>query len=106
MIMFVAAPKKVSVQDLDFGERTTAGGIVLRSDNGKLAGIRSRWAKVYAVGDGIDDIKPGQWILIDHGRWSRTVLYEGTKLNIVDYSTGILLVSDHEPETFDTVGKN
>lgn len=104
--MFVAAPKKVIVQDLDFGERTTAGGIVLRTDNGKLAGIRSRWAKVYAVGDGINDVKPGQWILIDHGRWSRTVLYEGIKLNIVDYCTGILLVSDQAPDTFDTVGKN
>lgn len=53
-----------------FGEQTTAGGIVLRDDNGKDHGIRPRWAKIWKVGDNVTDVKPGDWVLVEHGRWS------------------------------------
>jgi len=104
--MFVAAPNKVIVRDLELGERTTSGGIILKNDNGTLSGIRSRWAQVYAVGEGITDVQPGQWLLLDHGRWSRTIVYDNVPLNIVDYPKGILLVSDDRPEDHLSFGKN
>ena len=33
-------------------------------------GIRARWAEVYAVGPENDDVKVGDWVLMDHGRWT------------------------------------
>lgn len=61
----------VIVTDMVFDERITNGGIVLLNDNGKGYGIRPRWGKVYAVGHEQTEIKVGQWILVDHGRWTR-----------------------------------
>ncbi|BEH88106.1 hypothetical protein [Klebsiella phage phiKp_21] len=88
---------KVLVTDLEVGERVTNGGIVLTNDNGRSRGIRSRWAKVYSIGEGITGIEEGQWILIDHGRWSRTIEVDGIKLNLVDYPASVMLVSDDDP---------
>ena len=48
----------------------TAGGIVLPDDNMTDRGIRPRWAKIYAVGSDIDYVSVGQWVLMEHGRWS------------------------------------
>ena len=61
----------VLVRDMDFGGRQLASGIHLLSDDGKSEGIRPRWARVYAVGPEQQDVQPGQWVLIEHGRWSR-----------------------------------
>lgn len=94
-----ACKGKVLVTELEHGERTTAGGIVLTNDDGKIRGIRSRWGKVYSVGEDITDIKEGQWILIDHGRWSRTIEVDGIQMNLVDYPAAVSLVSDDDPRT-------
>jgi co-chaperonin GroES (HSP10) len=40
----------IIVEDMNFGERKTRSGLILLEDDGKLQGIRPRWAKVYAVG--------------------------------------------------------
>ena len=61
----------VIVRDMDFGGRKLSSGILLLSDDGKADGIRPRWAQVYAVGPDQEDVEPGQWILVEHGRWSR-----------------------------------
>ena len=63
----------VLVQDMDFGEQTTAGGIIVKSDDGKVHGIKPRWGQVYKVGPNQTDVHPGQWILIEHGRWTRKI---------------------------------
>ena len=63
----------VLVSDMDFQAQTTKGGIILTNDDGRGAGIRPRWGKVYSVGPEQDEIKKGEWILIDHGRWTRGV---------------------------------
>ena len=60
----------VVVTDMNFGSRELSSGIVLLGDDGKTDGIRPRWAKVYAVGPDQDEIKVGQWVLIEHGRWT------------------------------------
>jgi len=61
----------VIIQDMEFGDQVTKTGIILTNDDGKLHGIKPRWGKVYAVGSKQQDVKPGEWILIEHGRWTR-----------------------------------
>ena len=70
-----ALPGRVLVSDIQRGERQI-GRIILPNDNGKSSGIRSRWAEVFDVGEGVNDIQKGDWILVDHGRWTR-----GVKIN-------------------------
>ena len=61
---------------MNFGEQRSRGGLVLLSDDGKTHGIHPRWAKVYAVGPEQKDVKVGQWILMEHGRWTRGIKIE------------------------------
>jgi hypothetical protein len=90
----------VLVADMNFGARTTSSGIHLLGDDMRTAGIRPRWAQVYAVGPQQQDIATGQWILITHGRWTRGVDIEdqnGTRtIRRID-TDDILLVSDTQP---------
>ena len=74
----------VIVQDMYFGERKTDTGIILLDDDGKDVGIKPRWAKVYAVGPKQADVKKGEWILIEHGRWTRgfTIEEDGNEIVI------------------------
>lgn len=62
---------RVLVSDMDFGEQKTAGGIIINSDDGKAHGVYPRWGKVWAVGPEQSDVKVGEWVLIEHGRWTR-----------------------------------
>ena len=93
--------KRVLVSDMHFGERKSAGGIILMDDDGSEGGIHPRWAKVYAVGDQQKDVKVGEWVMVAHGRWSRgfKVKKDGVELEVrmID-ENDILLVSDDEPE--------
>ena len=66
--------KDLLVINMDMGEMKTAGGIVIQSDDGKAHGVKPRWAEVYKIGDECDlDVKEGQWVLIEHGRWTRKI---------------------------------
>lgn len=87
---------------LEQGERVTKGGIVLKDDNGKLEGVRPRWGKVWKIAEDITDIKVGDWILCEHGRWTMSIEIkdehgEKFKFQKID-PTGILMVSDHKPD--------
>lgn len=90
----------VIVEDMEFESRTLTSGIILPSDNGKSSGIRPRWARVYAVGPEQQDVTPGQWICVAHGRWTRGVDIQddqGSKtIRRID-PADILLVSDEQP---------
>lgn len=103
--VLTACKGKVMVSDIDYGEQVTESGIVIQSDDGKLRGIRSRWAKVYSVGEDITDIKEGEWILVAHGRWSRTIEIDGLKLNLVDYPKGVLCAAPKKPDNYVGFGK-
>lgn len=96
----------ILVSEMNFEFRVTSAGIILPSDDAKNSGIRPRWGKVYAVGPKQADIKPGQWILVDHGRWTRgiDITIDGTRHTIrkVD-NKDILLVTDEQPVD-DTMG--
>ena len=87
----------VIVSDMQFDERITHGGIVLLNDDMKSAGIRPRWAKVYAVGPKQKDIQVGQYILISHGRWTRGIKIvdeSGEKVIRKVDTNDVLMVSD------------
>ena len=92
---------KVIVKDMQFGIEKTAGGIFLPSDDGKSSGVHPRWAQVFAVGPEQKDVEVGQWILLEHGRWSRGHEYQddsGEKFDIrLADNAAILLVSDDQP---------
>jgi hypothetical protein len=91
----------VIVRDMSFDMRQTSAGIVLLNDNGTGLGIRPRWAQVYAVGPEQQDVRPGDWICVAHGRWTRGIEIDdnGTERTIRRVDPGdILLVSDEQPQ--------
>ena len=96
----------ILVTEMAFKERKLSSGIVLLNDDGKTAGIRPRWAKVYAVGPEQTEIATGQWVFVEHGRWSRGIEVEvnGEQLTLrrVDPKS-IIFVSDQEPDQDDTI---
>jgi len=96
----------VIVADMEFKGRTLSSGIILPSDNGKSDGIRPRWGQVYEVGPEQQDVRPGQWICVAHGRWTRGLDIEDDQgkrtIRKVD-PKDILLVSDEHPGSDDTI---
>ena len=90
----------IIVANMNFGMRQLSSGIVMLGDDAKTDGIRPRWAMVFAVGPKQHDVKPGQWVLVEHGRWTR-----GVAVNMMDTefiirkidTNSILLVSDEAP---------
>ena len=93
---------KVFVSDMEFGEEFTQSGIILQSSNGKSEGIHPRWGKVWAVGPDQKDVKVGEWILVEHSRWTRTIEYETddgsiTELRMVELKA-IMMSADEKPE--------
>ena len=88
------------VRDIQNGMQKTAGGLVLPDDNMTERGIRPRWAKIYAVGSDIDYVSVGQWVLMEHGRWSEGFdLEENGEVFDLRQADGesILMVSDEAP---------
>jgi co-chaperonin GroES (HSP10) len=99
---FKPTPDKIFVTDLERGMSRTAGGIILADDVGKDKGIRPRWGRVALVGTNITDVTPGDWVFIEHGRWS-------VGIDMLDETTGktvrlwhiddkaMLMVSETDP---------
>ena len=90
----------VFVTDMNFDEQVTATGIVILSDDGKDAGIKPRWGRVYAVGHEQQDVKVGEWILVEHGRWTRAIKVvdeDGSERKIFRVDTKCILISADEP---------
>lgn len=90
----------VLVSNMDFGMEKTKAGILLTSDNGKTQGIHPRWGKVWAIGPEQKDIKIGEWVCVEHGRWTRTVEFETEneiiELRMVD-TNAILMTANEKP---------
>ena len=94
--------KNVIVRDMNFEGRTLDSGIVLLGDDGKTDGIRPRWAQVYTVGPDQTDVAVGQWVLLEHGRWSRgiKITKDGEEFTIRRADPdAIMMVSDEEPNS-------
>ena len=92
----------VFVSDMNFDAQITKGGLYVPSSDGKEQGITPRWGKVFAIGPEQSDVKIGDWIMIEHGRWTR-----GVELELEDDNTitvrmvdadAIMMVSEEKPE--------
>jgi co-chaperonin GroES (HSP10) len=91
----------VFVSDMEFGEERTAGGLILQSSDGKSAGIHPRWGRVWAIGPEQSEVQVGEWIMVEHGRWTRGFEYENddgsiTVLRMVE-NKAILMSADEKP---------
>lgn len=85
---------KVIVTDLQHGEQKTKAGIIILDDSTTAAGdrgIKPRWARVHAIGPKQKDVKVGEWVLLEHGRWSL-----GQDLNIEGEDKLRIWLADHE----------
>jgi hypothetical protein len=92
---------RVLAELMGLEQRVTSSGIIIQSENGKDRGIRPRWARVRLVGEGIDWVKPGQYVLVAHGRWSRQFNCEhnGEKMKLVHLDNNeCLIVTDELPD--------
>lgn len=93
--------ESVIVSDMNFEERLSTGGIIIMTDNGKSTGIRPRWGRVYAVGPDQQDIKIGDWICVEHGRWTRGLDIEDETgkitLRRVD-PKDVMMTADEKPD--------
>lgn len=93
---------RVIVSNMYFGEQKTASGLIISNDDGKTRGIYPRWGIVHSKGpDNNDEYQVGDWVLIEHGRWTRSVkIDEGngeTELRMVE-AESILAYSDEKPD--------
>jgi co-chaperonin GroES (HSP10) len=93
----------VLVSDMNFSEEVSKVGIILRSQDGKSEGIKPRWGKVWAVGPEQKDVKVGDWVCVEHGRWTRgiTVEEDGKEIVIrrIDLKA-MMLQSEQQPSEF------
>jgi len=98
---------RVLASSCEIGARTTESGVHLLDDDGKEEGIRPRWFIVRAIGPEQEDVSPGQYILVAHGRWTwaATVHDKETdelvqNIRMID-EKDILAVSDDRPKELD-----
>ena len=94
---------KIFVSDMDFGEQKTNGGIFIPSANGKSEGISPRWGRVWAIGPEQKDVNISEWILVEHGRWTRTVEVENADGSIIEVrmvdSKDVMMSADEKPNS-------
>jgi co-chaperonin GroES (HSP10) len=92
---------KVLVTNMNFDSQKTISGIIIPSDNGKVQGIHPRWAQVWAVGPEQTEVKVGEWILLEHGRWTRGIQHELKNGEVIELrmadNAAILMVSNDAP---------
>lgn len=97
-----AIGNRVLVTDMYFGEQKTASGLIISNDDGKTRGIYPRWGRVYSKGpQNKDPYKVGEWILVEHGRWTRGMTLETKdgelEVRMVE-AESVLAYSDEKPE--------
>lgn len=97
-----AIGNRVLVTDMHFGEQKTASGLIISNDDGKTRGIYPRWGKVYSKGpQNNDPYEVGEWILVEHGRWTRGMTLETDdgelEVRMVE-AESILAYSNEKPE--------
>jgi co-chaperonin GroES (HSP10) len=99
----------ILITDMEFGETQTKGGLVLLSDDGKAEGVKHRWGRVWAIGPQQKEVKVGEWILLEHGRWTRGVTVveaDGTEIIIRRADLKAILAVAGEKPAEDLFGKH
>lgn len=88
----------IIVSDMDTEDEKVVRGIIIPNENKKDRGIHPRKARVQKVGPDQVDVQIGDFILVEHGRWTRGVkLGDGKVYRKVD-PKGILGIIDEETE--------
>ena len=88
----------ILVEDIESDGERIQRGIIILDESSESRGVRPRWACVYLVGPEQTDVSPGQWILIEHGRWTRGIkLNTGKVVRKID-PEAMMMVSDERPE--------
>lgn len=76
----------ILVDITDRGAKVLDSGIILLDDDMSESGIRPRYAQVLAVGDEVEGINPGDFVLLDHGDWTKKLFdhtfEDGTKRGV------------------------
>jgi co-chaperonin GroES (HSP10) len=91
----------IIITDMEFKEERTVAGLFIPSQDGKQEGIKPRWGKVFAIGPDQKDVKVGEWIYVEHGRWTRGITMQDDDGN--DYvirkvdTDAILAIADERP---------
>ena len=93
----------VLVTDMEFEAVTTASGIFIPSQNGKSEGVKPRWGRVWAIGPEQQDVNVGDWIYVEHGRWTRKINIDDGE-GVKDFQKveikSIMAVTDERPNDF------
>lgn len=97
-----AIGNRVLVTDMHFGDQTTASGLIIKSDDGTTRGVYPRWGKVYSKGpNNKDEYEVGQWILVEHGRWTRGIKLDTEEDGEIEIrmveAESVLAYSDEKP---------
>jgi co-chaperonin GroES (HSP10) len=92
---------KVFISDMEFGAQKTSSGLYIPSANGKSSGISPRWGKVWAIGPEQKDVQLGEWILVEHGRWTRTINVEQDDGSVLEVrmidGDAVMMSTDEKP---------
>ena len=100
---------KVMVTDMYFGEQKTQGGIIIKNDDGKVEGIYPRWCRVWGIGPEQQDVEVGDWILVEHGRWTRGIEYEDENGEVITIrlveNKSIIIRTDEKPNDVVNINK-
>jgi co-chaperonin GroES (HSP10) len=95
----------VIISNMEFGMQKTATGILIHSDDGKSSGVKPRWGRVWAVGPEQTEVKVGEWIMVEHGRWTRTFEVEQDDGSVLELrrvdNSAILMSADERPDDVD-----
>ncbi len=88
-------PKYLTAFDIDWHPEGVITPLTAETI-GKPEGITPRWFKVSHVGDEIDWLTPGEWVLVDYGRWTDSFEVDGVKYWKID-PDGCALTSPEKP---------
>lgn len=106
-------PDSLYVEKIEYGEKKTKKGIILPTETMDKYGtfVRPRWAKVKYKAENITNIDIGDWILINHGHWSTSMLMKingkDTKLWYISpksFKEGVMAISKVMPKELEEYG--
>ena len=92
----------------DFGDYVSEAGLIIKSNIKDSQGITPRWMQVFELGSEINWLQPGQWVLVEYGRWTESIEMQDDRFDTDDNKMdvwkvdpkGCLAVADEKPNTF------
>jgi len=89
-------PDVILTTDIEKGEKITKSGLIILDDDMKNQGIRPRWSKVWKVGKNITGVEKEDWVLVEHGRWTREItMSNGISVRMIEESSILLKTKEY-----------